>query len=76
MINGNLQSGRQRRFGNCRIWKLRINFIHQHIEVRLNFAEMFSKLNIQKKDNVLHIYAFIVEYYIYEIRLEYQKKKK
>lgn len=22
MINGNLQSGRQRRFGNCRIWKL------------------------------------------------------
>lgn len=36
---------------------------------------MFSKLNIQK-DNVLHIYAFIVEYYIYEIRLEYQKKKK
>ena len=21
MINGNLQSGRQRRFGNCRIWK-------------------------------------------------------
>ena len=35
---------------------------------------MFSKLNIQK-DNVLHIYAFIVEYYIYEIRLEYQKKK-
>lgn len=24
-------------------------FIHQHIEVRLNFAEMFSKLNIQKK---------------------------
>ena len=37
---------------------------------------MFSKLNIQKKDNVLHIYAFIVEYYIYEIRLEYQKKKK
>ena len=27
------------------------------------------------KDNVLHIYAFIVEYYIYEIRLEYQKRK-
>lgn len=34
------------------------------------------KIEYTKKDNVLHIYAFIVEYYIYEIRLEYQKKKK
>ena len=33
------------------------------------------KIEYTKKDNVLHIYAFIVEYYIYEIRLEYQKKK-
>ena len=34
------------------------------------------KIEYTKKDNVLHIYAFIVEYYIYEIRLEYQNQKK
>ncbi len=39
------------------------------------FAEMFSKLNIQKKDNVL-VSRLIVEYYIYEIRLSLSEKEK
>ncbi len=34
------------------------------------------KIEYTKKDNVLHIYVFIVAYCICEIRLEYRKRKK
>ena len=36
---------------------------------------MSSKLNIRKKDNVLHMYAFMAESCICGIRLEYRKRK-
>ena len=79
------------RFQNCSLfplsWKCKSNIgIDNLIEVITN--KFYSSThrgpselcgNVFKieytKDNVLHIYAFIVEYYIYEIRLEYQKRK-
>ena len=51
-------------------------FYSSTTERSLNFAEMSSKLNIRKKDNVLHMYAFMAESCICGIRLEYRKRKK